>query len=106
MSLLATFGNNIFNKRLYIGLAVVLVGLEVLVPDPFFRDPHVGRQILALLGIALGLALRAWGSGCAGLHTRSAKIEGAQLVTGGPFAYVRNPIYLGSMILGLGMSGL
>src|SRR5262249_36610736 len=28
------------------------------------------------------------------------------LTTGGPYAYVRNPIYLGNMILGLGMVGL
>jgi hypothetical protein len=27
-------------------------------------------------------------------------------VTGGPFAYVRNPIYIGSILLGVGMSAL
>ena len=56
--------------------------------------------------IALGLGLRAWAGGCAGAHTRLATIAAPRLVTGGPFAYVRNPIYLASVILGLGMVAL
>jgi protein-S-isoprenylcysteine O-methyltransferase Ste14 len=52
------------------------------------------------------MGLRFWAAGSAGTHTHSATIEGPQLATGGPFAFVRNPIYLGSMVLGLGMIGL
>jgi protein-S-isoprenylcysteine O-methyltransferase Ste14 len=54
----------------------------------------------------MGLALRAWASGCAGGHTRSAEIEAPQLVTDGPFAYMRNPIYVGTILLGFGMAAL
>lgn len=106
MSLLSAFGQKIFGKRLYVGLAVALVGLELLVPNPFLHPSHLPGQLLALTIIGLGLGLRAWGSGTAGPHTRSATIEARRLVTGGPFAYVRNPIYLGSIILGIGMSAL
>lgn len=56
--------------------------------------------------VALGLALRAWAAACAGRHTRSASLEAPRLVTGGPYAHVRNPIYLGSFTLGLGIIGL
>ena len=47
--------------------------------------------------------MRAWAAGFAGRHTRSSEIEGNKLAMAGPYAHVRNPIYLGSVILGFGM---
>lgn len=48
-------------------------------------------------GIALiGLAIRAWASG----HIRKASV----LAVTGPYAYTRNPLYLGSLILGIGFT--
>lgn len=48
-------------------------------------------------GVALvGLALRAWAAG----HIR----KNARLATSGPYAYTRNPLYLGSFLLGLGFT--
>jgi protein-S-isoprenylcysteine O-methyltransferase Ste14 len=48
-------------------------------------------------GVALiGLALRAWSAG----HIR----KNAQLATSGPYAYTRNPLYLGSFLLGVGFT--
>lgn len=44
----------------------------------------------------LGLLLRAWGSG----HLR----KNDALATSGPYAYTRNPLYLGSFIMGLGFT--
>ena len=43
-----------------------------------------------------GLALRAWASG----HLR----KNESLAIGGPYAYTRNPLYLGSFLLGLGFT--
>jgi len=105
-SAFANLGGVVFRMRLYVGLAFAFVGIEVLVPNAFMQPPHVASQILGLFGVVSGLTLRAWGSGCAGGHTRSGKIEGDRLVTGGPFAYVRNPIYAGTIVLGIGMSAL
>jgi len=105
-SRLAAAGRLLFGKRLFIGLAVAVGGLEVLTPKPFFAPGLRLSQSCALLLVAAGLALRAWGSGCAGKHTRSATIEAPRLVTGGPFAHVRNPIYTGTICLGFGMAML
>lgn len=44
----------------------------------------------------LGLALRAWSAG----HIR----KNAQLATSGPYAHTRNPLYLGSFLLGVGFT--
>jgi protein-S-isoprenylcysteine O-methyltransferase Ste14 len=44
----------------------------------------------------LGLAIRAWAAG----HIR----KNAQLAVSGPYAFTRNPLYLGSFILGLGFT--
>ena len=53
--------------------------------------------IAAGTGVALiGLLIRGWASG----HIRKA----ATLATSGPYAYTRNPLYLGSLILGLGFT--
>ena len=43
-----------------------------------------------------GLALRAWAAG----HIR----KNAALATSGPYAHTRNPLYLGSFVLGLGFT--
>jgi protein-S-isoprenylcysteine O-methyltransferase Ste14 len=89
-----------------VGLGVSAIGIEWLSPVPFFAPGHRLIQCAALLCVAGGLALRAWASGCAGLHTRTGRIEAPRLVTDGPFAYMRNPIYAGTICLGLGMAAL
>jgi protein-S-isoprenylcysteine O-methyltransferase Ste14 len=100
---LAAFGKKVFSVRLLVGLGITLVGLEVLVPKPFFAEGQRAVQIAALALIAAGLGLRAWAAGCAGGHTRSEEIQAPSLVTAGPFAYMRNPIYGGTICIGLGM---
>lgn len=45
---------------------------------------------------SLGLALRAWAAGSVD--------KGAALAIGGPYAYTRNPLYLGSFVIGVGLS--
>ena len=102
----AAIGVRIFHRRLHVGLIAVLFAALVYRPRDFF-GAHATSGMLVSLGLVLaGLALRAWGAGCAGGHTRRATIEAPRLATGGPFAHVRNPIYLASVILGVGMVGL
>src|SRR5258705_6417904 len=44
----------------------------------------------------IGVTIRAWSSG----HIRKAK----ELAVSGPYAYTRNPLYVGSFILGIGFT--
>ncbi len=62
----------------------------------FFAGPS--PLTLAIGGIiaAFGLLIRAWSSG----HIR----KNQELAISGPYAYTRNPLYLGSFILGLGFT--
>lgn len=57
------------------------------------------RPVTLVIGVAvsvIGLAIRAWASG----HIRKNDV----LATSGPYAYTRNPLYLGSFLLGLGFT--
>ena len=54
--------------------------------------------IWLLVGVTIGLfgvAIRAWASG----HIR----KNQELTTTGPYAYTRNPLYIGSLIMGVGL---
>src|SRR3954452_23894062 len=43
----------------------------------------------------LGLALRAWAAGCLAKNQR--------LATGGPYAFTRNPLYIGTLLVAAGL---
>jgi len=58
--------------------------------------------LLGLLVAALGEALRIWGVGYSGTTTRESRVIAPQLVTAGPYAYVRNPLYVGNFITAFG----
>lgn len=96
-------GRRIFHRRMHVGLAVVALMAICIRPRPLFGSLQELATLIALVLVLVGLLGRAWAAGCAGKHTRLASIEAPRLVTGGPYAYVRNPIYLASIVLGLGM---
>ena len=74
------------------------VPLGFLVAGVFLLLARPRPLTLAIGGVValLGLAIRAWASG----HIR----KNSRLATSGPYAYTRNPLYLGSFILGLGFT--
>jgi protein-S-isoprenylcysteine O-methyltransferase Ste14 len=63
--------------------------------------------ILALACLAAGATLRVWGTAYLGSSVmRGSRMEGRQIVAAGPYRHVRNPLYLGSWLLGVGASVL
>jgi protein-S-isoprenylcysteine O-methyltransferase Ste14 len=61
-----------------------------------FAQPRLGTLIIGAVVALPGLALRAWASG----HLR----KNDALATAGPYAYTRNPLYLGSFLMGIGFT--
>ena len=62
----------------------------------FFAHPRPATLIAGAAVSLLGLALRAWAAG----HIK----KNSALAISGPYAYTRNPLYLGSFFLGLGFT--
>jgi protein-S-isoprenylcysteine O-methyltransferase Ste14 len=58
--------------------------------------PSVHSLLWSLLGTVPGVALRAYASGYVTKNT--------ELTTTGPYAYTRNPLYLGSMLIAFGFA--
>ncbi|MST54768.1 isoprenylcysteine carboxylmethyltransferase family protein [Pyramidobacter sp. SM-530-WT-4B] len=69
--------------------------------------PLPARIVPGLILVALGQLLRFWGVGCITLY-RGEEVKAQRLATWGPYALVRNPLYVANGLLGLGwawMSG-
>jgi protein-S-isoprenylcysteine O-methyltransferase Ste14 len=78
-------------QRWRVPLGFFSAGVFIVLARPRFLTFVLGAAISFL-----GLAVRAWASG----HIR----KNDALATSGPYAYTRNPLYLGSFLLGLGFT--
>ncbi|MDQ2817337.1 MAG: isoprenylcysteine carboxylmethyltransferase family protein [Candidatus Eremiobacteraeota bacterium] len=72
-------------------VALVIFGL------PTARSARLGVGVAAL-----GEALRIWAVGYSGRTTRSNVVTAPELVTAGPYALTRNPLYIGNALIALG----
>ena len=96
----------VFGRRLEIGLLAVIPAAFLVRQGTMFGSHWKLGVTVSLLFVLAGMGLRVWAGGSAGNHTGESTIRAPRLATGGPYAHVRNPIYLGTIFIGLGMVGL
>ena len=75
-------------------------------PIPFFllaliyANPQNDLFVFGMILVIFGELIRVWGVAYAGSATRTRKVKEAPvLVTNGPFAFMRNPLYFGNMFI-------
>ncbi len=80
------------------------------VPVPFFiaavilANPQKDLVVFGGILMVFGEILRIAGASYIGTRTRAREIAADELITNGPFAYLRHPIYLGNMFIYIGAS--
>ena len=78
-------------------------------PIPFiilmvvYAEPTPATLAIGFIIALFGEAIRFWGVSIAGSETRTTGVVGAtNLITDGPFGYVRNPLYVGNIMMYVG----
>jgi protein-S-isoprenylcysteine O-methyltransferase Ste14 len=88
---------SLFPKRYADAVARLRVpsGFLIVAAFAWFSDPSMVSLAWGLPLSLAGLALRAWAAGCLAKNQR--------LAIGGPYAYTRNPLYLGTLLVATGL---
>lgn len=102
MSMNTTFPKFVFKNRRFIHIATAVI------PIPFkVYFEGTSTLLLWIVGFLLmlaGIAFRIYTAGyLQGKHTTTTIIAD-YMCTSGPFAYIRNPLYLGNFIIGLSLA--
>lgn len=95
----ARVGGWLFRQRTWLPLPIVVVLIVLPGPDP--------SPVIFLAGaavVAAGEALRLWSVRHIGVISRTRSDRLGPLVRSGPFGLVRNPLYIGNLLLWIGFA--
>ncbi|MDP4117271.1 MAG: isoprenylcysteine carboxylmethyltransferase family protein [Bacteroidota bacterium] len=68
-----------------------------------FANANIYSMAIGLAIAVVGELIRLWGVSWAGSETRTTDVGGTFLIISGPFAYVRNPLYVGNILMYTGL---
>ena len=71
-------------------------GFLIVIVFAWFSRPTPMSMAIGIPLSVVGLVLRAWAAGCLA--------KNRQLATGGPYAYTRNPLYIGTLLVAAGLA--
>ncbi|MFQ5851621.1 MAG: methyltransferase family protein [Candidatus Binatia bacterium] len=101
------FKKHIFFYRGYTqALFFLMLIFYIWFSPPNFFEGTWGDTLIDAVGIAsliAGELLRVWAVSHGGKWMRSRRLKVPMLITTGPYAYIRHPIYAGNFLIGLGM---
>jgi protein-S-isoprenylcysteine O-methyltransferase Ste14 len=69
-----------------------------------YSNPNIYSMIVGFIFVCFGEFIRIWANSWAGSETRTTGgVGGTFLIVSGPYAYVRNPLYIGNIIIYFGL---
>ncbi len=92
-----TLSSILFKYRSYTPIPFLLIMI-------FYENANIWSLILGFCIAVSGELIRLWGVSWAGSETRTTgEVGGSFLIVSGPFAHVRNPLYLGNILIYTGL---
>ncbi len=89
--------SNSFKYRSYTPIPFVVMML-------IFAYPNIWSLIVGFILTLIGELIRLWGVSWAGSETRTTgNVGGTYLIISGPFSHLRNPLYLGNILMYTGL---
>ena len=97
-------GGWLFRQRSWLPLPLVAALLSIPPPGDVAGAPAGPFWTIGLLVVAAGEGVRLWAVHHIGAISRTRSDRLGPLIATGPFAYVRNPLYLGNILLWAGFA--